>query len=200
MHGEKEKIKQGWTRRAPAGARVLAAVLLAFTARAWAESGTAARELTLYEESRAESKVVGKLAKDAKFELVKRERFWALVSSPGPSGMQQGWVQSFYLNWADTPAGSAPSASRGLAEIVGLGARRNGAVTATLGVRGLDEEQLKSARFNAEELNKLEGYGVQAPVAARFAAEVPLEALKLEYLAAPAASIGAGAAGGEGGR
>jgi len=190
------------TKRAPGGARMVGArlwvllILALAGVRASAESGTATRELTLYEEPRAEAKAVGKLAKDAKFEQVKRERFWVLVSSAGPSGSQQGWVQSFYLTWADTPTGNAPSASRGLAEIVGLGARRNGNVTATLGVRGLEEEQLKSARFNAEELNKLESYGVAAPVAARFAAEVPLDALKLDYLAPP----GSTPAGAEGGR
>jgi hypothetical protein len=167
---------------------IVAALLLAARAVA-GETGSAARDLNLLEEPRPEARVVGKLAKDGRFELVRRERFWSLVSASGPN-TQQGWVQSFYLTWGEAASGNGGTASRGLAEIVTFGAKRNGNVTATLGVRGLDEEQLKSAQFNAEELKRLEGYGAAPATATRFAGEIPLQAQKLDYLPAPAAGAG----------
>ena len=146
------------------------------------ESGIAARDLDLLAEPRGDARAVGKVAKDARFELLASERFWVHIAAGG----QQGWVQRFYLSWGAAPAAS-PAPGRVLMESLGLATRqRQGSVTATLGVRGIDEEQLKLAQFNAAELQRLDALRVPRPVADGYALEGRLLARKLDYLADPA--------------
>ena len=152
-----------------------------------AETGTAARDLNLLEEPRHDAKVVGKLAKDGRFEVIKRDKFWALIAV----GAQQGWVLPFYLSFGEASQGNGSTVGRGLAEIVTLGAkpRDNNQVVATIGIRGISEEDLKSAKFNAEELKTLEGYSVAAPIAAGFAQAEQLAPLQVDYLPAPGSGV-----------
>ncbi len=157
-------------------------MLLSFAAPARsADTGIAARDLDLRAEPRNDARIVGKLQKDGRFELVKYEKFWAQVSA----GNQQGWVMSFYLSMGAEPQAN-PSPGRVVAESLGLATQRQGGqATAALGIRGIDEEQLKAARFDAEELKKLESFLVTGPAAATFAGEIPLGPVKVEYLPAP---------------
>lgn len=155
---------------------------LSFAALAWsADTGIAARDLELRAEPRNDARIVGKLQKDGRFELLKYEKFWAQVSA----GNQQGWVMSFYLSMGAEPAAN-PSPGRVVAESLGLATQRQGGqATAALGIRGIDEEQLKAARFNAEELKRLESFLVTRPTATTFAREIPLAPVGVEYLPAP---------------
>ena len=165
-------------------ARLVAALMvLAYAALAWsADAGIAARDLELRAEPRNDARIVGKLQKDGRFELLKYEKFWAHIAA----GNQQGWVMSFYLSMGAEPAAS-PSPGRVVAESLGLVTQRQGGqATAALGVRGIDEEQLKAARFDAEQLKKLESFFVTAPSATTFAREVQLSPATVEYLPAPA--------------
>ena len=140
-----------------------------------AESGIAARDLDLRAEPRNDARVVGKLIKDAKFEVLKHQKPWAQVST----GEQQGWVLFFYLGWAEAPA-PAPVSSRNFSSIFSFGAQRQ-QTTAVLGIRGLDEEELKSARFNADEMNRLESFAVNSGTAGEFAREGQLAPRRLDY-------------------
>jgi len=161
-------------------AAVLVAWFLAGIAMA-AETGIAARDLDLLAEPRNDARVIGKLPKNGKFELLKSERFWVQVST----GTHQGWVLAFYLSMREAPPAS-PSPGRVVAESLGLATQRQGGqATAALGIRGIDEEGLKAAQFNAEELKKLESFLVTGPAAASFAQEVNLAPKKVEYLSAP---------------
>lgn len=168
-------------------------MLLSFAALAWsAETGIAARDLDLRADPRNDAKIVGKLQKDGRFELLKYEKFWAQVSA----GNRQGWVMSFYLSMGAEPAAN-PSPGRVVAESLGLVTRRQGGqATAVLGIRGIDEEQLKAARFNAEELKKLESFLVTRPTATVFAREIPLGPVKVDYLRAPVPENTGGEPGG----
>ncbi|HZV61079.1 MAG TPA: hypothetical protein VFF75_01555, partial [Methylophilaceae bacterium] len=65
-----------------------------------------------------------------------------------------------------------------------------GKVVATTGVRGLNEEDLKSAKFDEAQVKTLEGYTQSPQQSQKFAATRSLKAAKLEYLPAPAQSAG----------
>jgi hypothetical protein len=55
-------------------------------------------------------------------------------------------------------------------------------VVATTGIRGLDEEQLKAAKFDAAELKKAESFATTRAQARTFAADGRLMPRKVEYL------------------
>lgn len=67
-----------------------------------------------------------------------------------------------------------------------------GAITATSGLRGLDLADLKSARYDAAQLARLEGYAVGRAEAEAFAAQAGLKARPLNYLAAPPSTYAVG--------
>jgi hypothetical protein len=52
-------------------------------------------------------------------------------------------------------------------------------------VRGLNEEELKSAKFNEEEIKKMEANSISADAAKNFAASGGLQARKQDYLPEP---------------
>lgn len=146
-----------------------------------AETAVAARDQNMLAEPNSEAKVVGKLVKNDKFEVLKRDKSWALVST----GSQQGWILIFYLSWGEAPA-SKPDPMKEVAASLGLISRKQeGQVTAVLGIRGIDEETLKAAKFNGDELKKMESFLVPKEAATLFASEGMLTPLKVEYLPAP---------------
>ena len=57
-----------------------------------------------------------------------------------------------------------------------------GNVVAATGVRGLNEEELKEAQFNAAEIKKLESFAVPEKRARNFARNGKLVARQLEFL------------------
>lgn len=70
----------------------------------------------------------------------------------------------------------------------GLG---TGQIVATAGIRGLDEERLRAARFDAAELNRMESYTASAGAARSFAAQGGLSSRPVAYLPDPARRSGA---------
>ena len=82
---------------------------------------------------------------------------------------------------------SSTSAGAELAGAVAIGTTRYdpNRVTATAGLRGLNEEELRAARFDPAQLQKMDGYAVGAAEARQFAAAAGLQARSVTYLPAP---------------
>lgn len=78
--------------------------------------------------------------------------------------------------------GTAPQSGAGLG---------TGQIVATAGIRGLDEERLRAARFDAAELNRMESYTASADAARSFAAQGGLSSHPVAYLPDPARRNGA---------
>jgi len=159
---------------------VLRALLLAVAllpGAALAEPGYATRELELRAEPVAGAPVTGKVEKGARFEITGQQKAWSQVVF----GATTGWTLSFYV-MKGAPAGEASLGQR-LSEVVSLGSERRSETTATLGVRGLDEEQLKSAQFNEPELKRLEALRVPKAEGESFARRAQLAPQKVDYLA-----------------
>src|SRR2546423_11044468 len=133
--------------------RLLALALFFVSFEILAEPGYATRDVELKAEPAGAAKVVGTLQKGAKFEIVGEKGAWSQVSSGGLSGQLSGWALSFYVMKGE-PAAQVSMGTR-LGEVWSLGTERRAETNATIGIRGLDEEQLKSAQFNAEELRRL---------------------------------------------
>jgi hypothetical protein len=144
--------------------------------------GYAAKDLEIRSEPRIASPVIGQLPRNGRFEILQRQMAWAQISTTN----QQGWVLFYFLMNGEPPATSAPRNVMG--ELLGFGTRQQGTgtVTASIGIRGISEEELKAAKFNPVELTKLESFLAQKPQAASFAQQGQLSQRNVEYLPAPA--------------
>lgn len=151
------------------------------------EAGYTSREIELRAEPVGGSPVVGKLAKGEKIEVLAEQRAWSQVKA----GSQTGWALSFYVMKGE-PAPERRMGRR-LGELFSLGTERRSETTATIGIRGLDEEQLKAAQYNEQELKRMEALGVPRAEGDAFAKRGQLAPQKVDYLAPPAAQPAAAA-------
>jgi len=155
----------------------MAALLLSGALHA-AESGTALKADDLKTEPFRDAKTVAKLATGDKVDILKKDGGWLQVNS----AKGKGWVRMLSIRKGDARKGSG-NASGLLA--LSSGRAGTGKVVATTGIRGLNEEELKAAKFNEEELKRAESYASSKPEASRFAASGKLAARPFDYLPAP---------------
>lgn len=148
---------------------------------ALAAPGVALKTENILSKPSATSAAVGKMNKGMTVDIVAKQGGWLQVKA----GKAQGWVRLLSVR-----AGAGGAGSNGLAGVAGVA----GAVTqksdpsrvvAVAGVRGLNEEDLKGAKFNADELARLEGYTVTASQAKAFADKSGLKASKIKALPKP---------------
>lgn len=152
--------------------------LLALTAGAvLAEPVTLERESELRSEPRLDAAVAGRLPAGAKGEAVARQGVWVQVKS----GDATGWLYSFNVRFGAATASGSSGGGSVLGRVFGPRQRVN--VTATIGIRGLDEEDLKQARFDGGQLQQLDGFAASREQAETYAAEKGLTASQVEYLA-----------------
>jgi len=141
------------------------------------ESGTALKADDIKAEPFNDAKTVGNLAPDDKVEILKREGGWLQINSK----KAKGWVRMLSIRKGEAAKKSSAGGVLGLAS----GRAGTGKVVATTGIRGLNEEELKSAKFNEAEVQLAESYASSKPEAAGFAAQGKLAARPFAYLAAP---------------
>ena len=141
------------------------------------ETGSALKSDTLRAEPYSDAKSVGTLKRDDKVDILEKKGAWLKIKTPKGSG----WVRLLSVKRGET------SKSSDVAGVLNVASGRagTGQVVSTTGVRGLGEEELKSAKFNEEEVKKLEANSIAAADARQFATAGSLQARKLEYLPAP---------------
>lgn len=143
-----------------------------------AESGTALKADDLKTEPFRDAKTVAKLAAGDKVDILKKDGGWYQVKS----AKGKGWVRMLNIR-----KGDARKSSGGASGVLALASGRagTGKVVATTGIRGLNEEELKAAKFNEAELKLAESYASSKPEAAKFATSGKLAARPFDYLPAP---------------
>jgi hypothetical protein len=157
----------------------LATGLLAMVAvTAFAEPVTLERDSVLRTEARTDSGVVANLAKGATGDAVARQGAWVQIKS----GAVTGWLYSFNVRFGAVNPGSSSGAGGGSALGRVFGPRQQVNVTATIGIRGLDEEDLKQAHFDEGQMRQLDGYAASREQAAAQAGKSGLSAARVEYL------------------
>lgn len=151
--------------------------LLALSAHA-AESGTALKADAIKAEPFNDAKTVATLTAGDKVEIVKKDGGWLQIKS----AKGKGWVRMLSVRKGEARKGTGDAAG-----LLGLASGRagTGKVVATTGIRGLNEEELKSAQFNATELQLAESYATGKAEAQKFAAQGKLVPRKFDYLPAP---------------
>lgn len=127
---------------------------------------------------------LGRLAKGASVRILASQGGWTRVTADS----RTGWVRVLSVR-------SAAQSGADLAGLVkaGTSAPDSGKVVAVAGVRGLDEESLKSAAFDPAQIKLLDGYALGRAEAEQFAQAAGLRAIVLPYLDAAAPDSARGA-------
>jgi hypothetical protein len=149
--------------------------LLLQSAALAAESGTALKADAIRAEPFGDAKQVAMLATGDKVDILKKDGGWLQIKS----AKGKGWVRMLSIRKGDAKKGSGEAA--GLLALTS-GRAGTGKVVATTGIRGLNEEELKAARFDAKELRLAESYAVKKADAQKFAKQGKLVARPFGYL------------------
>lgn len=148
------------------GSRIAAVILfaaIALPAQA-AEPGYAARATDLRESPAESARLVGRLAKKQKVEILARQGNWTRVKVASASG----WTRLLDVRFEAPPASALPAARvRPLEDN---------------GIRGFSEEDLLAGTPGHSEIDKLKKYAVTAKDAGGYARGAGLKARKLDYL------------------
>jgi uncharacterized protein YgiM (DUF1202 family) len=152
--------------------------LAGLVAPAAAQQVTVERDSELRAEARPDAAVVAKVKQGTTGEVTAKNGAWLNLKTAEGAG----WLFSFNVRFAAT--GQAVGAAGGDASALGrvFGPRQNVNVTSTIGVRGIDKEDLKQANFNAEQMNLLDTYVSSKDSAASRARSTGLAATRVEYL------------------
>ena len=143
-----------------------------------AESGTALKADDLKTEPFRDARAVAKLAAGDKVDILKKDGGWLQVNS----AKGKGWVRMLSIRKGDARKGGSDA---GGVLALASGRAGTGKVVATTGIRGLNEEELKAAKFDEAELKRAESYASSKPEAAKFATQGKLAARPFDYLPAP---------------
>lgn len=157
--------------------RLLVAALLLAGAPAAAQQVTLERDSPLYAEPRLDASQVTKLKLGATGEVIGKQGAWLNLKTAEGSG----WLFSFNVRFPSRQSGTG-DAGAGAAAGRLFGPRRSVSVTSTIGIRGIDEEDLKGASFNADQMKLLEGYAATKPSAEQKARESGLAPVGIEYM------------------
>ena len=156
----------------------LFALLLCMALPVLAEPGHVIRSCDLMDEPYRDANVLTSLEEGDAIEILKRKGGWFNISV----GEQKGWVRMSKIRKGEKVA--APDSGTEATGVLDLASGRAGTgnVVAATGVRGLSEEELKEAQFNAAEIEKLETFAVPEKQARQFARDGRLAARQLEFL------------------
>ncbi len=175
----------------------VSSMLLLFSiTSALAEEGIIIQLAPVYAEASSASDRVGRIEAGTKVSVFERQGGWKLIFSDQKS--LTGWVRSYQVRsgyYAEAPKVESDSDSRGFlaglasfsrqaSSFFGLGgsnANQNNDRTATIGVRGLSEEEIKNAVPDFEELEKLNQYASDTRRVSAVSSEGQLGARQVAY-------------------
>jgi hypothetical protein len=153
----------------------LAAALLAASPAA-AQKVTVEQNTPLYSEPRMESSQVAQLQQGTAGEVIGKQGVWLNIKTPAASG----WLFSFSVRFESAGAEASSGSGSALGRV--FGPRRNVSVTSTIGIRGIEEEDLKGATFDAEQMKLLDGYASSREAAEKRARGAGLSPASVDYL------------------
>jgi hypothetical protein len=151
------------------------ALLLANISMA-AETGSALKNDSIRFEPFADAKVTGTLNRGDSLEIISKKGAWLQVKSK----KNAGWVRLLSVK-----RGSSSSSKQVGGVLAAVNGRAGtGQVVSTTGVRGLNAEELKAAKFNESEVKALESYTQSAEQGHQFANAGKLKTISFANLKA----------------
>jgi hypothetical protein len=146
------------------------------------ETGTALKADEIKAEPFKDAKTLGQIAKGDKLLIVARQSGWLQVKA----GSMKGWVRMLSVRRGQAGQKDAAKEIGGVAGLA-TGRAGTGEVVSSTGVRGLSEEELKGARFDAAQIAKAESHAASAADARAFASQAKLSVQKVAFLPDPKA-------------
>jgi uncharacterized protein YraI len=137
--------------------------------------GTALKNDSIRTEPFTDAREIATIEKGKPVMILDRKGGWYKISS----AKGKGWVRM--LSIRTSKDASRRISHKGILELAS-GRTGTGTVILTTGIRGLDEESLQTARFNAQQLSKLESFIVNRIQARQFAAAGKLRTRTIPYL------------------
>jgi hypothetical protein len=161
-------------------------IALLVTGVSHAESALTVRVTDLQAQAQSDAATLATLPENTKVDVLRRIGAWDEVKT---AAGQTGWVRMLNLRF-DVNGSKANGAAGSLNALSGLlsTGRTSNTATVTTGVRGLTEEDLKNAKANPAELEKMQRFAADKTTAERFAQRTKLAAAKVEYLQESAAT------------
>ena len=153
------------------------AVTLLAAGSASAQKVTVERDTALYSEPRMESAPVTQLQRGTAGEVIGKQGVWLNLKTAGGTG----WLFSFDVRFESQAAEGSSGTGSALGRVFGP-RRSNVSVTSTIGVRGIEEEDLKGATFNTEQMKLLDSYAASKEAAEKGARGAGLSGRSVEYL------------------
>lgn len=140
-------------------------------------TGSALKDDSIRDEPFRDAKVVCIIEKGGKVEIIRRDGGWYRVKSDKGNG----WVRMLSIRRASSE--QPRLTAEGILNLAS-GRAGTGKVVMTTGIRGISEEDLKTAKFDEKQLGLLESYVVSRVQASQFAAMGRLKARAMAYLQA----------------
>ncbi|MBW8367382.1 MAG: SH3 domain-containing protein [Arenimonas sp.] len=140
-----------------------------------AESGAVLKDTPLRSEPLASASEVGQLKARETVQITARQGAWAGVTTPAGT---EGWARILNLR-----TGSAAAAAASGVQLTSVFATGSSGNSVSTGVKGLSAEQLIGASPDASQVATLDGFAVSTGDATAFAAQAPLSAQRVDYLA-----------------
>ena len=153
--------------------KLLTILLLAPLLALAGEAGTALKADSVRAEPYADAKTTGNLNKGDSVDILSKKGAWLQIKSKKSAG----WVRLLSVK----RGGASSNNAVGGAIDVASGRTGTGKVVSTTGIRGLSAEELKSAKFNEEEMKKMESYTTSAAEGEKFASAGGLSKTNLAY-------------------
>ncbi|MBS1219706.1 MAG: hypothetical protein H6R21_2839 [Proteobacteria bacterium] len=156
----------------------LALLVCSVATSALASTGTVLRDEKLYSKPSATAPVSASVRKGASVNILSKQGGWLRVSA----GKSTGWIRLLSVR-----AGAGGLGGAGVGDVVGAATTKSdpSRVVAVAGLRGLNDEQLKQAKFNADEIARMEAQAVSVAQARSFAGQSGLVAVNVPALPAP---------------
>ncbi len=163
--------------------KLIAVAMLLIPAAYAAEIGYTYKATDLKKEAFVDADTVGTLPEKTSVEILTRQGAWMKIKTP--DGKQQGWVRMLSVKLGSPDQKSAGGTGGGsLLSALGFGGKpqAGGTSQVTTGVRGFSEEDLKNAKPNPGEVEKMKGFSVTKDDAAQLADAGKLVAREQPYL------------------
>jgi hypothetical protein len=147
------------------------------------DAGVVLRATDLRAEPFRDAKTVGALERGEAVEILDRQGGWFRVKR----ATSAGWIRMLSVRRGEPRKGGDD-----VAGLLGLASGRagTGQVVSATGIRGIREEELKAAKYDEAQVQKLETFTASRAAASEFAASGKLVARKVPYLPAPAPASG----------
>jgi uncharacterized protein YgiM (DUF1202 family) len=142
---------------------------------------TVARDTELKEKPFTDAKTLKRLPARTAVTIVDRDGGWLKVTAGG----QQGWVRLLHVSSQPASSGGTSTDELKSAAKMATGRAGSGNIVSTTGIRGLSEEQLREAKPNPQEFQRLEGYAASKEQATAYARAQKLERRQVAHLPGP---------------